>query len=123
MSRKKSAPKKLNVVDPKYKSVIIPKLINSLMYDGKKTIAEKISILISVGSESKAKSELINIVADTEIETLLYKRELDYNFKSKDDCENYIERYKPFMDTFEGTGLQSFYLCRLTHLLTEFQKL
>ena len=36
MSRKKSAPKKLNVVDPKYKSVIIPKLINSLMYDGKK---------------------------------------------------------------------------------------
>ena len=28
MSRKKSAPKKLNVVDPKYKSVIIPKLIN-----------------------------------------------------------------------------------------------
>ena len=42
MSRKKSAPKKLNVVDPKYKSVIIPKLINSLMYDGKKTIAEKI---------------------------------------------------------------------------------
>ena len=42
MSRKKSAPKKLNVVDPKYRSVIIPKLINSLMYDGKKTIAEKI---------------------------------------------------------------------------------
>ena len=42
MSRKKSAPKKLNVVDPKYKSVIIPKLINSLMYEGKKTIAEKI---------------------------------------------------------------------------------
>ena len=45
MSRKKSAPKKLNVVDPKYKSVIIPKLINSLMYDGKKTIAEKIVYL------------------------------------------------------------------------------
>ena len=42
MSRKKSAPKKLNVVDPKYKSVIIPKLINSLMYDGKRSTAEKI---------------------------------------------------------------------------------
>ena len=51
----------------------------------RKTIAEKISILISVGSESIAKSELINIVADTEIETLLYKKELDYNFKSKDE--------------------------------------
>ena len=35
-----------------------------------RTIAEKISILISVGSESIAKSELINIVADTEIEIL-----------------------------------------------------
>ena len=42
MSRKRKAPKKLTVVDPKYKSSIIPKLINSIMYDGKKTIAEKI---------------------------------------------------------------------------------
>ena len=42
MSRKRKAPKKLAVVDPKYKSTIIPKLINSIMYDGKKTIAEKI---------------------------------------------------------------------------------
>ena len=42
MSRKRKAPKKIPVVDPKYKSVIIPKLINSIMYDGKKTIAEKI---------------------------------------------------------------------------------
>ena len=42
MSRKKKAPKKLIVVDPKYKSSVIPKLINSIMYDGKKTTAEKI---------------------------------------------------------------------------------
>ena len=42
MSRKRKAPKKIPVVDPKYKSVIIPKLINSIMYDGKKTVAEKI---------------------------------------------------------------------------------
>ena len=42
MSRKRKAPKKLAVIDPKYKSTIIPKLINSIMYDGKKTIAEKI---------------------------------------------------------------------------------
>ena len=45
MSRKKSAPKKLNVVDPKYKSVIIPKLINSIMFDGKKTVAEKLFMM------------------------------------------------------------------------------
>ena len=42
MSRKKSASKKNISLDPKYKSAIIPKLVNSLMYDGKKTIAEKI---------------------------------------------------------------------------------
>ena len=28
MSRKRKAPKKIPVVDPKYKSVVIPKLIN-----------------------------------------------------------------------------------------------
>ena len=42
MSRKRKAPKKIPIVDPKFKSSVIPKLINSLMYDGKKTIAEKI---------------------------------------------------------------------------------
>ena len=42
MSRKRKAPKKIPVVDPKYKSVIIPKLINSIMFDGKKITAEKI---------------------------------------------------------------------------------
>ena len=42
MSRKRKAPKKLPLIDPKYKSSIIPKLINSIMYDGKKTIAERI---------------------------------------------------------------------------------
>ena len=42
MSRKKTQPKKNIVPDPKFKSTIIPKLINSIMYDGKKTAAEKI---------------------------------------------------------------------------------
>ena len=42
MSRKRSAPKKIQPIDPVYKSSIIPKLVNSIMYDGKKTIAEKI---------------------------------------------------------------------------------
>ena len=61
MSRKKSAPKKLNIVDPKYKSVIIPKLINSLMYDGKKTIAEKIVYDALDRIKSKSKDEPINV--------------------------------------------------------------
>ncbi len=36
MSRKRKAPKKIPVLDPKYKSVIIPKLINSIMYSKSK---------------------------------------------------------------------------------------
>ena len=36
MSRKKTQPKKNIIPDPKFKSVIIPKLINSIMLDGKK---------------------------------------------------------------------------------------
>ena len=61
MSRKKNAPKKLNVVDPKYKTVIIPKLINSLMYDGKKTIAEKIVYDAIDKIKSKSKDEPITV--------------------------------------------------------------
>ena len=64
MSRKKSAPKKLNVVDPKYKSVIITKLINSLMYDGKKTIAEKIVYDAIDKIKSKSKDEPITVFND-----------------------------------------------------------
>ncbi len=42
MSRKKTQPKKNVVPDPKFKSTIIPKLINNIMYDGKRGIAAKI---------------------------------------------------------------------------------
>ena len=42
MSRKRRAPKRIILTDSKYKSDLILKLMNSVMYDGKKTIAEKI---------------------------------------------------------------------------------
>ena len=61
MSRKKKAPKKIPIVDPKFKSTIIPKLINSIMYDGKKTIAEKIIYDAIDKIKSKSKEEPINI--------------------------------------------------------------
>ena len=61
MSRKRRAPKKIIVVDPKYKSTIIPKLINSIMYDGKKTIAEKIVYEAMEKIKTKSKDEPINI--------------------------------------------------------------
>ena len=61
MSRKKSAPKKINILDTKYKSAIIPKLINSLMYDGKKTIAEKIVYDAIDKIKTKSKDEPITV--------------------------------------------------------------
>ena len=61
MSRKRRAPKKITLVDPKYKSTIIPKLINSIMYDGKKVVAEKIIYEAIEKIKSKTKEEPINI--------------------------------------------------------------
>ena len=61
MSRKKSSSKKIISLDVKYKSPIIPKLINSLMYDGKKTIAEKIVYDAIEKIKSKSKDEPITI--------------------------------------------------------------
>ena len=57
MSRKRKAPKKIPIIDPKYKSTIIPKLINSIMYDGKKTIAEKIVYDAIEKIKTKSKEE------------------------------------------------------------------
>ena len=64
MSRKRKAPKKLAAIDPKYKSTIIPKLINSIMYDGKKTIAEKIIYDAIEKIKSKSKDEPLNVFND-----------------------------------------------------------
>ena len=61
MSRKRKAPKKIQVLDPKFKSSIIPKLINSIMLDGKKTVAEKIDYEAIDKIKSKSKEEPITI--------------------------------------------------------------
>ena len=61
MSRKRKAPKKIPIVDPKFKSTVLPKLINSIMYDGKKTTAEKIVYNALDKIKSKSKEEPINV--------------------------------------------------------------
>ena len=61
MSRKRKAPKKIPVIDPKYKSSVIPKLINSIMYDGKKTTAERIVYDAIDKIKSKTKDEPLEI--------------------------------------------------------------
>ena len=61
MSRKKSQPKKLVTPDPKFNSTIIPKLINNIMYDGKRGVAAKIVYDALEKIKSKTKEEPINV--------------------------------------------------------------
>jgi len=61
MSRKRKAQKKILLTDTKYKSDLILKLMNSIMYDGKKTIAEKIVYDALDKLKSKSKEEPIKI--------------------------------------------------------------
>ena len=61
MSRKKTQPKKVVTPDPIFNSTIIPKIINSIMYDGKKVVAEKIVYEAIEKIKSKTKEEPINV--------------------------------------------------------------
>ena len=61
MSRKKTQPKKNVVPDPKFNSTIIPKLINNIMYDGKRGVASKIVYDAIEKIKTKSKEEPINI--------------------------------------------------------------
>jgi small subunit ribosomal protein S7 len=64
MSRKKTQPKKVVTPDPIFNSTIIPKLINSIMFDGKKVVAEKIVYEAIDKIKSKTKEEPINVFND-----------------------------------------------------------
>ena len=61
MSRKKTQPKKNVTPDPKFKSTVIPKLINSIMNDGKKVVAAKIVYDAIEKIKEKSKEEPINV--------------------------------------------------------------
>ena len=61
MSRKKTQPKKVIIPDPIFNLTITPKLINSIMYDGKKGVAEKIVYEAIEKIKSKTKEEPINV--------------------------------------------------------------
>ena len=64
MSRKKTQPKKNIVPDPKFNSTIIPKLINNIMYHGKRVVAEKIVYDAIEKIKSKSKDEPLNVFND-----------------------------------------------------------
>ena len=61
MSRKKQAPKKIFYPDAKYGSLMLAKFINFLMYDGKKTTAEKIIYSALDRIKEKTKEDPIKV--------------------------------------------------------------
>ena len=61
MSRKRRAPKRIFYPDAKYGSLVLAKFINFLMYDGKKTTAEKIIYSALDRIKEKTKEDPIKI--------------------------------------------------------------
>ena len=61
MSRKKKAPKRIFYPDAKYQSTILAKFINFIMYDGKKTTAEKIVYNTLEKIKNKTKEDPIKV--------------------------------------------------------------
>jgi len=64
MSRKNRAPKKIFYPDSKYGSSVLAKFINFLMYDGKKTTAEKIIYSALDRIKEKTKEDPIKVFND-----------------------------------------------------------
>ena len=64
MSRKKRAPKRIFYPDAKFGSVVLAKFINFLMYDGKKTKAEKIIYTALDKIKEKTKEDPIKVFND-----------------------------------------------------------
>jgi|TARA_B110000881_G_C18353628_1_gene402752 small subunit ribosomal protein S7 len=64
MSRKKTAPKRIIYPDPKYQSLILTKFVNFLMYDGKRSVAEKIIYSALEQIKEKTKQDPIKIFND-----------------------------------------------------------
>ena len=61
MSRKKQAPKRILYPEAKYKSLILSKFINFIMYDGRKAAAEKIIYTALDKIKDKTKEDPIKI--------------------------------------------------------------
>ena len=64
MSRKNRAPKRIHYSDSKYQSAVLSKFINFVMYDGKKSVAEKIIYTALDQIKNKTKEDPIKIFND-----------------------------------------------------------
>ena len=61
MSRKNRAPRRTIYPDPNYKSITLSKFVNFMMFDGKKTTAEKIIYTAFAQIKNKTKEDPIKV--------------------------------------------------------------
>ncbi len=64
MSRKNRAPKRIFYPEAKYQSLILAKFINFIMYDGKRSVAEKIIYTALEKIKEKTKPDPIKVFND-----------------------------------------------------------
>ena len=64
MSRKNKAPKRIYYPEAKYQSLVLAKFINFIMYDGKKSVAEKIIYSVLDQIKNKTKEDPIKVFND-----------------------------------------------------------
>tara|TARA_B100000700_G_scaffold326142_1_gene436826 strand:+ start:527 stop:997 length:471 start_codon:yes stop_codon:yes gene_type:complete len=64
MSRKKKAPKRIFYPDTRYQSLLLSKFVNFVMFDGKKSTAEKIIYTALEQIKSKTKEDPIKVFND-----------------------------------------------------------
>ena len=64
MSRKKQAPKRIFYPETKYGSLVLAKFINFVMYDGRKTVAEKIIYAALEKIKTKTKEDPLKVFND-----------------------------------------------------------
>ena len=62
MPRRREIPKRIVLPDPKFGSEKLTKFINMLMYDGKKSVAEKVAYKALQIASEKQKSEAIDVL-------------------------------------------------------------
>ena len=80
MSRKRRAPKRKSYSDPKYGSQIISKFINSIMYDGRRSTAEKIlySALKKMTEENIKFDKQRNIIKSIGLDVDKFRENVEY---------------------------------------------
>lgn len=61
MARRRAAEKRKTLPDPKFNDVVLGKFINNLMYDGKKSVAERIVYDALVEIQRKTKRDALEI--------------------------------------------------------------